>query len=103
MLVCRSPAMSGSRPAIMKLSVPTANVPSASQYSGARDVGVLEESIIVTNLRCQRVLGIERIVGVADFGAAKEGGAVIRIQRQLPAQAFGQIGICDEVAAQCDQ
>src|SRR5260370_15817571 len=47
MLVCRSAAMSGSRPAIMKLSVPTANVPNASQYSGAREVGVVVEFIAV--------------------------------------------------------
>ncbi len=29
----------------MKLSVPTANVPSASQYSGAREVGRMMEFI----------------------------------------------------------
>jgi hypothetical protein len=35
--------MSGSRPAIMKLSVPTANVPRASQYSGASEMRALVE------------------------------------------------------------
>jgi hypothetical protein len=31
----------------MKLSVPTANVPNASQYSGAREMGVMVELIAV--------------------------------------------------------
>jgi methylase of polypeptide subunit release factors len=42
----RSVAMSGNRPAIMKLPVPTVNVPSASQYSGAREPGWVVEFIV---------------------------------------------------------
>ena len=54
-------------------------------------------------LSCYQVLVIERIVRITDIGTAEETGAVIRIQGQLAAQAFGQIRIGDEVAAKCNQ
>src|SRR5471032_2221435 len=46
---------------------------------------------------------VERIVGVADLGAAEEARTVVVVQRQLVAQALGQIRVGDEVAAEGDQ
>src|SRR5579864_7800172 len=46
---------------------------------------------------------MERIVGVAHFGATKERRPVICIEWQLAAQSLRQIRVRDEVAAECDE